>query len=89
MDRRYSEDNILLILNYDTNGNNILTLTERCQLHIIANDFHWNRPEQISDELKGKIAVALTEINHTGYRFTKTHYAIDREKNQLLLIKTF
>ncbi|MDH1602594.1 hypothetical protein [Empedobacter sp. GD03739] len=89
MDRRYSEDDILLILNYDTHGNECLTLTDRCQLHQVSNDLHFNRPCTIPDHLKGLIALILTEISHRNFVYVNSHYTLDREKQQLLLIQTF
>ncbi len=89
MDRRYSEDDILLILNYDTHGKECLTLTQRCQLHQISNDLHFNRPIVLPGYLKGLIASVLTEISHRKYVYINSHYTLDQEKQQLLLIQTF
>lgn len=89
MERRYKEEDVLLILNYDTHGRCCLSLAERCLLHRLANDLHFDRPIQLSDELKGLMASKLTEINHRKFVYVQSHYTQDKESKQLLLIKTF
>lgn len=87
--RDLTEEDILLLLNYDTNGKESLTLAERCQLHRVANDLRDLKPLVIVPTFKAKIAMLLTEIAHRKYKYVKVHYAIEQETGKLYSTKRF
>lgn len=84
-----TEEEILLVLNYDSNGKESLTLTERCKLHRIANDLRELRPLVVSPSLKAKIAMLLTEIAHRKYKYVKVHFSIEQETGRLISVKRY
>lgn len=89
MSLQYNEEDILLILNYDTNSKKVLTLEDRCLLHQWSNDIHYNRKITVDDYLKSKAASVLTEISYRKYHTIKSHYIMNEEKNKILLINNF
>jgi len=37
MEIKFNQEQLLLVLNYDTHGQRVLTLTERCEIHKVIN----------------------------------------------------
>lgn len=89
MDRQYSEAEILLVMNYDTHGRRCLSFDDRCRLHQLANDRHFNRSVEMSEHLRGVVASVLTEIAYRKYEYVNAKYVYDKELGKLLLIKKF
>lgn len=62
-DIKFTNDQLLLILNYDTNAKEVLTLTERCSIHKAI-----HRGAGLERSLRTKIKELLLKIKVNNYK---------------------
>lgn len=84
---QYTEDQLLLVLNYDTYSKEVLTLEERIKIHQLINRIQSLRPYKIEEELSAKIAAVLVEINHVGYERMIVRLMPSNDAENLIEIK--
>ncbi len=83
----FTNENLQLVLNYDTNGQKVFTDTERWEIHsAISYKINYPASKEISSRLSMKIAGALQRIKSTGYKVKLSRYTIDDNKQINLII---
>lgn len=81
MSERLTYGQLLLILNYDTHGRKLLTLTQRCQIHKVLCD-----KAELELELIQLIQEGLQEVFLQGYTKRPCHYVEVAETGERVLI---
>ncbi|WP_312207722.1 hypothetical protein [Empedobacter sp.] len=62
-DIKFTNEQLLLVLNYDTNSKEVLTLTERCNIHKAI-----HRGSELDRSLRTKIKELLLKIKVNNYK---------------------
>ncbi|MDM1138875.1 MULTISPECIES: hypothetical protein [Empedobacter] len=66
---KFTIEQLLLTLNYDTNKNKVFTLTERCEIHQVING-----RKTLSKELQRTIKDLLLKLRINNYKRIFTYY---------------
>lgn len=85
MNKRYNEQELQLVLNFDTNKQQRLTLLERIHIHRLIVQVISLKPYKIDEALSAKIASILIEIEHCNYKIKRKRYSFDDSTAQLIL----
>ncbi|ADX66861.1 hypothetical protein [Weeksella virosa] len=82
--KQFNEDEVLLALNYDTNVEQVLTFTERCQLHKYRASLYKSKLYPLPDDLHHKILHLLIALYNRGYE--RMHYSYHENDNGELIL---
>lgn len=76
----FRNDQLLLVLNYDTYGNQCLTFDERCEIHrAISRKMTYDKVYEFPQKLGMSIINTLGEISQKGYEYRNEQYYVDKE----------
>ncbi|MGV0830729.1 hypothetical protein ACTS9D_00720 [Empedobacter brevis] len=71
---KFTEEQLLLVLNYDTNRNQVFTLTERCEIHQVING-----RIQLSKSLHRTIKELLLKLKINNYKKVFAYWQENKE----------
>lgn len=77
----YTDAQLLLLLNYDTNEVTVLTLPERIKIHSVINS-----RSHLSDEFEGKVRKLLLQIAKENYKKQSKYWVENTQNSKLELI---
>ncbi|MFA7448781.1 MAG: hypothetical protein WCY77_10115 [Weeksellaceae bacterium] len=75
----FRNDQLQIVLNYDTHGRNCLKFEERCSIHkAISHKMNYDSEMVLETTISRKVKNILTEIADLKYDFKILHYFEDK-----------